>query len=236
MDKLTIINSNGQFVVDSREVAEMIGKRHCDLLETVHGYIKILTNGKVRSLDFFIPFSYQDSKKETRPCFEITRKGCDMIANKMTGEKGVLFTASYVTRFEEMERNLVETKPKTKTEIIQAGYQALLEMVDEMKPKAEYFDALVEKNLLTNFRDTAKELKAKEAELVKWLETNKYIYRDTKERIKPYAQHVPALFEEKEYLNPRNNYVGVQTLITPKGRETFRLLLIKDGYIKQEGK
>jgi phage antirepressor YoqD-like protein len=90
----------------------------------------------------------------------------------------------------------------------------------------------VEKNLLTNFRDTAKELKAKEAELVKWLETNKYIYRDTKERIKPYAQHVPALFEEKEYLNPRNNYVGVQTLITPKGRETFRLLLIKDGYIK----
>lgn len=104
MSNLKVINKDGQLVTDSREVAEMVGKRHGDLLESIRGYIKHLTNGKFRSLDFFIESEYVDSKGENQPCYLLTRKGCDMVANKMTGEKGVLFTAAYVTKFEEMER------------------------------------------------------------------------------------------------------------------------------------
>lgn len=99
------------------------------------------------------------------------------------------------------------------------------EQIKLMKPKAEYFDALVDRNLLTNFRDTAKELHVKQKTFINWLLNNKYIYRDAKGRLKPYSQYVPELFELKEW--ERNGVANVQTLITPKGRETFRLLLKK---------
>lgn len=96
------------------------------------------------------------------------------------------------------------------------------EQIAMMKPKAEYFDALVDRNLLTNFRDTAKELHIKQTDFINWLLEKKFIYRDQKGKLKPYAQYVPELFQLKEWT--RNDKADVQTLITPKGRETFRLL------------
>lgn len=97
------------------------------------------------------------------------------------------------------------------------------ERIRVMQPKADYFDALVERNLLTNFRDTAKELQVKEREFIGWLLERGYLYRDGKGKLKPYAQYVPGLFELKEW--ERNGKADNQTLVTPKGRETFRLLL-----------
>lgn len=97
------------------------------------------------------------------------------------------------------------------------------ERIRVMQPKADYFDALVERNLLTNFRDTAKELQIGERKFIGWLLENGYLYRDSKGNLKPYARHVPGLFELKEFEN--RGKAGTQTLVTPKGRETFRLLL-----------
>lgn len=94
-----------------------------------------------------------------------------------------------------------------------------------LQPKAEYFDELVDRNLLTNFRDTAKELKVKQKTFIKFLIDKNYIYRDRKGRLKPYADKNDGLFEIKEAKNEKTGWVGTQTLITPKGRETFRLLL-----------
>lgn len=124
MNELTVINHNGHFVIDSREVAEMVGKEHKNLLRDIKGYVDILTSSSLSSLDFFIPSTYQDAKGETRPCYLLTRKGCDMVANKMTGEKGVLFTAAYVTKFEEMERTIKGGKslPAVKQKEIEARY------------------------------------------------------------------------------------------------------------------
>lgn len=96
-----------------------------------------------------------------------------------------------------------------------------------MAPKADYFDDLVDRNLLTNFRQTAKELKVRERTLIRFLLDRKYIYRDKQGRLLPYAQHVDTgLFEVKETYNEKTNWSGTQTLITPKGRETFRLLAV----------
>ena len=106
MFDLTIIKQNGGVYIDSREVAEAIGKRHDNLLRDISGYIKILTKyGALNFEDtsFFVESSYVDAWNRTKPCFLISRKGADIIANKLTGEKGVLFTAAYVTRFHEME-------------------------------------------------------------------------------------------------------------------------------------
>jgi len=130
MNNLTIIKSNGQFAIDSREVAEMTDVRHSDLLEKINGYTTHLTNGKFRSSDFFIPSTYVGGNGENRPCYLITRKGCDMVANKMTGEKGVLFTAAYVTKFEEMEK--AQQKPVTALEALAQTVQALQEQERRM--------------------------------------------------------------------------------------------------------
>lgn len=103
------------------------------------------------------------------------------------------------------------------------------EQIEIMKPKAEYFDALIDRNLLTNFRDTAKALMIKEREFINWLLKKKYVYRDQKGKLKPYSQYVPELFQLKDW--ERNGKADVQTLITPKGKETFRLFLQKEGLI-----
>ena len=94
-----------------------------------------------------------------------------------------------------------------------------------LAPKADYFDALVERNLLTNFRETAKEIGAKPKQFVKDLLEAKYIYRDGRGKLMPYQIHVDGgLFEIKESKSEKTPWAGTQTLITPKGRETFRLL------------
>lgn len=97
-----------------------------------------------------------------------------------------------------------------------------------MKPKADYFDELVDRNLLTSFRDTAKELGVKEREFVNFLINKKYIHRDKKGKLTPYSNKNDGLFEVKECFNEKNHWKGTQTLITPKGRETFRLLKATD--------
>ena len=96
-----------------------------------------------------------------------------------------------------------------------------------MQPKADYFDELVDRNLLTSFRETAKQLDVKEKEFISFLLEKKYIYRDKKGKLMPYADKNKGLFEIKETYNEKTQWSGTQTLITPKGRETFRLLCIK---------
>lgn len=95
-----------------------------------------------------------------------------------------------------------------------------------MQPKAEYFDELVDRNLLTSFRDTAKQLGVEEKKFISFLMEKKYIYRDKKAKLMPYADKNNGLFEVKECFNEKTKWSGTQTLITPKGRETFRLLCL----------
>ena len=111
-----LINTSTIETIDSREVAEMVEVTHASLLKKVRNYEEILTKSKLTSLDFFIPSDYKDSKGEIRNCYLLTKKGCEMVANKLTGEKGVIFTAKYVNRFAEMEQKI--KLPKTDREIL----------------------------------------------------------------------------------------------------------------------
>lgn len=71
---LKLIELNGQYLADSRDVAEMTGKRHSDLIRTIKGYIDtILTDAKLRSSDFFITSTYEDSKGEIRPFYSLKK-------------------------------------------------------------------------------------------------------------------------------------------------------------------
>ena len=110
----------------------------------------------------------------------------------------------------------------------EARISALTVENQTLAPKAEYFDALVDRNLLTNFRETAKQLQVKEKALVNWLLSRKYLYRDQKGKLMPYAGKGDGLFAIKECYNDKTQWSGTQTLVTPKGRETFRLLWCTD--------
>lgn len=147
MNKLQIINKNGVEAVDSREVAEMTGKNHKELLRDIRNYAEIIGNSNERNfalVDFFIPSTYTDSKGETRPCYLITKKGCDMVANKMTGEKGVLFTAAYVTAFEEMREKLSAPKAMSTAQLFAMQVQINLEQEQRMKALEEKTQATQE--------------------------------------------------------------------------------------------
>lgn len=101
----------------------------------------------------------------------------------------------------------------------------LTEKNEEYKTKAEYFDALVDRELNTSFRTTANEFGIRQKVFINWLLEHKYVYREPGGTLLPYARHLEdGLFVVKECKSERNKWAGTQTLITPKGRETFRLL------------
>lgn len=104
--------------------------------------------------------------------------------------------------------------------------QKLIETVQEQAPKAEYFDSLVNSNLLTNFRDTAKELGYSQTEFTGWLIAKGYVYKDSKGILKPYETYrKQGLFQMKDFKNPYNHFTGTRTFVTVKGKNTFRLLM-----------
>lgn len=113
-----------------------------------------------------------------------------------------------------------------KRKALEVANSALTVENQVMAPKADYFDQLVDRNLLTNFRETAKQLEVPPKKFVDFLLDKKYIYRDKKGKLLPYEEKNNGLFEVKECFNEKTQWSGVQTLVTPKGRETFRLLMV----------
>lgn len=116
---------------------------------------------------------------------------------------------------------------QNKNKALEAANSALTVEKQIMQPKADYFDELVDRNLLTNFRETAKQLGIRQNDFINFLLDKKYVYRDKRGKLMPYADKNKGLFEIKETFNEKTQWSGTQTLITPKGRETFRLLYIQ---------
>lgn len=110
MYELKLTEHRGQIVADSRDVARAIGKDHRNLMRSIRTYCKHLGKLKNERSKFFISSTYLSEQGKEMPCYYLTRMGCDMVANKMTGERGTLFTAAYVTRFHEMEAELTKRR------------------------------------------------------------------------------------------------------------------------------
>ena len=116
------MQSIANLTLDSREVATMVEKQHCHLVRDITKYVDVLsTNPKMDSLKFFSNSTYKDAKGETRVCYLLTRKGCEFVANKMTGKKGILFTANYINRFHEMEQELMKKQAAKKEKVDYSG-------------------------------------------------------------------------------------------------------------------
>lgn len=113
----------------SMEVAEMVDKKHYELLKDIRRYIMQLGEGKIPFSDFFTESTYLTEQNKTMPCFMVTKKGCEFIAHKLTGQKGTEFTARYINRFHEMEN---EQKNPSTTEIPVGEVASYLKAMDRV--------------------------------------------------------------------------------------------------------
>ena len=147
MNRLKVVSIEGQLVTDSRDVAEMVDRSHNDLMKSIRNYVDYLGQGDFALTDFFIESDYEDVQGKKRPCYLITKKGCDMVANKMTGEKGVLFTAAYVTRFEEMEKQQKQLSPSELALLQAQNLYNLESRVDLHQSKLETIEKKVDEQI-----------------------------------------------------------------------------------------
>ena len=100
------MNDLTRTTLTSMEVAQMVGKDHSKLLRDIRVYSEQLAEAKIGLGDFFTESTYLDANNQSRPCFLVTKKGCEFIAHKLTGQKGTEFTARYINRFHEMESQI----------------------------------------------------------------------------------------------------------------------------------
>ena len=222
--ELTVIEKDGEFFFLGKEVAEKLGysntrdalARHVDIVDRadvgIHDgrQMRSMTAINESGLYSLILSSKLPSAKRfkhwvTKEVLPSIRKNGGYFAGqeKLTNEE-ILAKAMLVAN------NVIEEKNQK---------------IKELEPKANYYDQLVDKNLLTNFRNTAKQLNIPQKAFIDYLLANDFVYRDKYQRLLPYSRKNKGYFEVKEWISEDGRLVGIQTLITPKGRNYFLVLL-----------
>lgn len=229
---INIMEKDGQLVVSSRQVAENFEKRHDNVIQTITELINQM--GTPENSGLFIKSEYIASNGKRNPEYLMTRDGFSLLVMGFTGNKALEWKLKYIEAFNHMEAELNSPErimaralkiAEETTNRLRIDNSRLTVENQIMQPKAEYFDELVDRNLLTNFRETAAQLGVKQKKFITFLIEHKYIYRDKKGKLMPYAKKNNGLFELRESYHEKTEWSGTQTLITPKGRETFRLLI-----------
>ena len=117
-NELNLMTSSNEKTISSLEVAEMVDKKHCDLMRDIRRYCgqisksneELIGERKIALSDFFKENTYINIQNKKQPCFDVTKKGCEFIAHKLTGVKGTVFTARYINKFHDMEQELKQPK------------------------------------------------------------------------------------------------------------------------------
>lgn len=230
MKELQVLNNN-QKTIGSREIAEMLGKRHSDLLIDLEGrkdgkgvgIIPTLTNGNFPLVDYFIESKYKDSKGEIRKCYLITKMGCEILGNKQQGEKGILFTAKYVKKFNEMETKIVNSYmiedpiKRAKAWIKEEEERQLLQAkIKEDEPKIEQYEDLLSMKSSHTMNEVAKIVGIGRNKLFAALR-EKHVLMKNNLPFETYKSR--GYFEVREIIINHTNYEEVkrQTLVTISG-------------------
>lgn len=112
MNDIQISENKEELTLTTIDIADMMEMPHWQILrkldgtKKIKGIIQILGDNKIVVTDYFIPSTYLSEQNKEMPCYKVTRMGCEFLANKFNGEKGIVFTARYVKRFHDMEQAL----------------------------------------------------------------------------------------------------------------------------------
>ncbi len=139
--ELTITERKGQLYADSREIAVMIGKAHNKLLRDIRIYITHFRLSKIGQSEYFIESTYINEQNKEQPCYLVTRKGCDLIAHKLTGVKGTMFSVAYINRFYDMERALLERQSPQWQQVRTEGKKSRRMETNAIKAFIEYAES-----------------------------------------------------------------------------------------------
>lgn len=231
---------NGKAVMNSRDVAKMIDKNHAHLMRDIARYINDLSaDPKLDSLNFFLESSYLDKQGKDRPCYLLTKQGCEFVANKMTGTKGSLFTARYVNLFNEYEdhqRRLAYQNPNWP---IPATYAEALQLaatqtakLEKQKPMIDYYKSQMRNPGLMTITEIAKDYGWSAVKMNRELAKRKVQYRQGQHWVlySRYADKGYASYEAFAYKDD-NKRSGVHNNLkwTQRGRKFIYDLLAKDG-------
>jgi Rha family phage regulatory protein len=162
-NELSVFVKGDKLYTDSRDVAKMVGKDHAHLMRDISGYIDVMNHNPILdSDDFFIKSSYKAGTGKTYLCYLITKRGCEFVANKLTGKKGIIFTAIYINAFHSMEEKIKEHNqdmlalPKDYSSALRSLADKVDEnnklketnaqqqqLIEEQKPKVNYYDVIL---------------------------------------------------------------------------------------------
>lgn len=169
MNENQVTTSTKENAISSREVAEMMGVEHKNLLQKIDGLNKDLLSAEISANKYFVESSYEYRGRCLRE-YQVTKRGCELIAHKTEGQKGVLFTVRYMDRFEEMEKMLQKQLPSTYIEALEQllasekekerlalENKAQLQIIGELQPKADYTDEILKSNSSMNIGQIAKD-------------------------------------------------------------------------------
>ncbi len=227
-DIITVNYDNDAPTVSGRELHEAlgIGTRYNDWFARMCEY------GFVENDDFYSNLSKTSEGGRPSIDHQLTIPMAKELCMLQRNEKGKQFRQYFISV--EQAWNSPEMIMKRALDIANASVKQLKLQVSQltvdneiMRPKAEYFDELCDRNNLTSFRETAKLLNVGEKVFITFLIDHKYIYRDKRGKLKPYACKNDGMFELRESFNQKTNWSGTQTLVTPKGREILRQLMLK---------
>ena len=223
--------------LDSREVAEMVGKAHDKLLRDIRTYIEQLSLSKIGESDFFTESKYKNERGKEYPCYLITKEGCEFIAHKLTGVKGTEFTAKYIKRFHQMENVIKEHVPQGKELLALAVLEAQKTIeeqtaqIEEMKPHAVLGQAITTANTSILVGDLAKILRQNGVDigaqrLFVWMRENGYLIKrkGTDWNLPTQISMDMGLFEIKESVHIDGNgcnKINRTPKITGKGQQYF---------------
>lgn len=129
--------------LDSRLVAEMADKKHKDLLRDIKQYNSYLQSAILRPTDFWVEDTYKAQNGRTLPCYQISKKGCEFIQHKMTGQKGAIFTAKYINAFHDMgERQALVHRPQKPTDDLGYLKSKMIDLYNSASTLEELHDGL----------------------------------------------------------------------------------------------
>ncbi|MDO6336466.1 phage regulatory protein/antirepressor Ant [Clostridium perfringens] len=231
--------------INSREVAEMMECSHSNLIKRIERISETLTGVNFNLSDFFILSSYFDSTGRELKCYEVTRKGCEMLAHKSTGDKGILFTAKYIERFHEMEnqirdsymiadpiqRALAWAEEEKQRQILEAENREKQLLIEEYKPKVEVYNTILDTKSSLSVGEYSKSIGLGSRRLYSILR-DRGIFLSSKSRWNEPAQRYidGGIFKIQFY--PHNGIMVRKVIVTEKGALWLTEKLKKNGYIE----